>query len=95
MCATATGKAKKVIDGDTFQLTGGKRIRREGYNAPEKGEKGGREATLQLKRLIQGKTVGLSPVSAVDRGREVRRVTVNGKPLEKLMKPYTKKGKYR
>ncbi len=89
----ATGKTKKVIDGDTFQLAGGKRIRPEGYNTPEKGEKGSREATLRLKRLIQGKTVGLSPVSAVDRGREVRRVTVKGKPLEKLMKPYTKKRK--
>lgn len=89
----ATGKAKKVIDGDTFQLAGGKRIRPEGYNAPEKGEKGARKATLQLKRLIQGKTVGLSPVSAVDRGREVRRVTVKGKPLDRLMKPYARKRK--
>ena len=89
----ATGKAKKVIDGDTFQLAGGKRIRPEGYNAPEKGKKGSQKATQQLKRLIQGKTVGLSPVLAVDRGREIRRVTVKGEPLEKLMKPYTKKRK--
>lgn len=89
----ATGKAKKVIDGDTFQLAGGKRIRPEGYNAPEKGEKGAQKATQQLKRLIHGKTVGLSPVLAVDRGREIRRVTVKGKPLEKLMKPYTRKRK--
>jgi len=56
----ATGKAKKVIDGDTFQLASGKRIRPEGYNAPEKREKGSQKATQQLKRLIQGKTVGLS-----------------------------------
>jgi endonuclease YncB( thermonuclease family) len=89
----ATGKAKKIIDGDTFQLAGGKRIRPEGYNAPEKGAKGSQRATQQLKRLIQGKLVGLSPVLAVDRGREVRRVTVKGKPLEKLMKPYAKKRK--
>jgi endonuclease YncB( thermonuclease family) len=89
----ATGKAKKIIDGDTFQLAGGKRIRPEGYNAPEKGTKGSQRATQQLKRLIQGKTVGLSPVSAVDRGREVRRVTVRGRPLAKLMKPYAKKRK--
>ena len=87
----ATGKAKRIIDGDTFQLAGGKRIRPEGYDAPEKGEKGSQKATQQLKRLIQGKTVGLSSVSAVDRGRELRRVTVKGKPLEKLMKPYAKK----
>jgi len=89
----ATGKAKKIIDGDTFQLAGGKRIRPEGYNAPEKGTKGSQRATQQLKRLIRGKIVGLSPVLAVDRGREVRRVTVKGKPLEKLMKPYAKKQK--
>ena len=89
----ATGKAKKVIDGDTFQLADGKRIRPEGYDAPEKGEKGSQKATQQLKRLIQGKTVGLSPVLAVDRGREVRRVTVKGKPLDRLMKPYARKRK--
>jgi endonuclease YncB( thermonuclease family) len=89
----ATGKARKVIDGDTFQLAGGKRIRPEGYDTPEKGAKGSQKATLRLKHLIQGKTVGLSPVLAVDRGREVRRVTVKGKPLEKLMKPYAKKRK--
>lgn len=87
----ATGKAKRVIDGDTFDLAGGKRIRPEGYNAPEKGERGSRKATQHLKKLIQGKTVGLSSVLAVDRGREVRRVTIKGKPLEELMKPYTKK----
>jgi endonuclease YncB( thermonuclease family) len=87
----ATGKPKKVIDADTFQLAGGKRIRPTGYDAPEKGERGSLKATQQLKKLILGKTVGLSPVVAVDRGREVRRVTVKGKPLEKLMKPYSKK----
>lgn len=87
----ATGKAKRIIDGDTFQLASGRRIRPDGYDAPEKGERGSRKATQQLKQLIQGKTVGLSPILAVDRGREVRRVTVKGKPLEELMKPYAKK----
>lgn len=87
----ATGKVVKVIDGDTFEIRSGKRIRPSGYDAPEKGQRGSRKATEQLKKLTKGKTVGLSPVLTVDRGREVRRVTVNGKPLEKLMKPYAKK----
>lgn len=87
----ATAKPSKIFDGDTFQIRNGKVIRAAGYNTPEKGERGYQKATQHLKRLIKGKTVGLSPVLAVNRGREVRRVTLNGKPLEKLMKPYTKK----
>jgi len=87
----ATAKPSKIFDGDTFQIRSGKVIRAAGYNTPEKGKRGYQKATQQLKRLIKGKTVGLSRLLAVDRGREVRRVSVKGKPLEKLMKPYTKK----
>ena len=89
----ATAKADEIIDGDTFKIRSGKCIRPTptGYNTPEKGERGYQKATKHLEKLIKGKTVGLSHVLAVDRGREIRRVTVNGKPLEKLMKPYAKK----
>jgi len=84
----ATGKAKRIIDGDTFQLTGGKRIRPEGYDAPEKGERGSRKAAQQLKQLIQGKTVGLSSVLAVDRGRLVCDVFFEGKNLADYFPEY-------
>jgi len=87
----ATGKPVKIIDADTFLLAGGKRIRPWGYDAPEKGQRGSQQATQHLKQLIKNKTVGLGTILAVDRGREVRKVTVGGKPLEKLMKPYAKK----
>ena len=87
----AKAKPVKIIDGDTFQITCGKRIRPIGYDAPEKGEKGSQKVAQQLQRLIKGKVVGLSPIKGLDRGRELRYVTVKGKPLEKLMKPYAKK----
>ncbi len=62
---TITRKVKRVIDGDTFEVYrkvgGSKFIRLAGVNAPERNEKGGRQATLKLKRLVEGKTVTLVP----------------------------------
>jgi len=87
----AAVKVNEIIDGDTFKIRPEKRIRPTGYNTPEKGEKGYQKAKKHLQQLIKGKTVGLAHVLAVDCGREIRRVTVNGKPLGKLMKPYAKK----
>jgi endonuclease YncB( thermonuclease family) len=62
---TIQRKVKRVVDGDTFEVyrkvRGSKFIRLAGVNAPERRQKGGRQATLRLKRLVEGKTVTLTP----------------------------------
>lgn len=62
---TIRRKVKRVIDGDTFEVyrkvRGSKFIRLAGVNTPERLQKGGRQATLRLKRLVGGKTVTLVP----------------------------------
>ena len=71
---------KRVIDGDTFQtyrkLNGSNYVRLACVNAPERYQFGGREATLRLKRQIQGKTVTLQPVGK-SYSRVVAKVRVN------------------
>ena len=49
----------KVIDGDTFQIETGEKVRLLGINAPEVGEKCYEEAKKRLKELIEGKKVKL------------------------------------
>ena len=62
---TIRRKVKRVVDGDTFEVyrkvRGSKFIRLAGVNAPERTQRGGRQATLRLKRLVEGKTVTLIP----------------------------------
>ena len=56
---------RRVIDGDTFEVyrkvQGSRFIRLAGINAPEWDIISGRQATLKLKRLVEGKTVTLIP----------------------------------
>lgn len=64
--APATGKIRKftavrIIDGDTFELDSGERVRFIGLDAPEIGEPGADEATEFLRVLIAGKPVWLEP----------------------------------
>jgi micrococcal nuclease len=49
----------RVIDGDTFQLTDGTRVRLIGMDTEEKGERCYQEAKDRLKELIEGKDVFL------------------------------------
>ena len=49
----------RVIDGDTSYLEGGRRVRYLGINAPERGDPHAEEATLDNRRLVEGKTVRL------------------------------------
>ena len=76
---------KRVIDGDTFQtyrkVNGSNYIRIAGKYAPENYQFGGGEATLKLKRQIQGKTVTLRPV-----GRSYSRVVANVRYNRRLVK---------
>lgn len=49
-------KVSKVLDGDTFTLSGqSRRIRVWGLDAPEWNHRGGSQATATLKKLISGK----------------------------------------
>ncbi|MEM3478081.1 MAG: thermonuclease family protein [Archaeoglobaceae archaeon] len=69
----------RVIDGDTFELSNGDRVRLIGINAPEKGQKFYEKAKNRLKELIEGKEVVLErDVEDRDQyGRLLRYVFVN------------------
>ena len=80
------GKVKQVTDGDSFVLAGGERVRIAGLDAPELGKKGGQAAKRRLQQVLsKGRQVGLSKPLAKSYGRIVRRVTVKGKPISKLV----------
>jgi endonuclease YncB( thermonuclease family) len=71
---------KRIIDGETFELTDGKSVRLIGIDAPEAGETCSTEATQQLSSLIAGETVYLEKdISETDiDGRLLRYVYMNG-----------------
>jgi endonuclease YncB( thermonuclease family) len=80
------GKVKQVIDGDTFVLAGGERVRIAGLDTPELGKRGGQAAKRRLQQVLsKRRRVGLSKPLAKSYGRTVRRVTVKGKPVNNLV----------
>lgn len=82
------GKVKRIIDGDTFELRSGERVRIAGLNAAELDERGGQQAKRRLQSKIpRGTEVGLSKPLAKSYGRVVRKVTVNQKNITKLVSP--------
>lgn len=76
-----------VIDGDTFEVSGGwkwsgesgTRVRPTGFDAPELDAVGGHAAKDKLARLILGQQVDLRTAHKVDRGRLVCDVYYRGK----------------
>lgn len=74
-------KVKRVIDGDTIELTNGQIVRYVGVNAPNNGEPFEEEATEANAKLVQGKTVILEyDTYTSDRfGRVLAYPIVNGK----------------
>jgi endonuclease YncB( thermonuclease family) len=87
-----TGKIKQVIDGDTVVLQGGEHVRITNLDAPELNQPGGQAAKKQLQKLLpKGQIVGLSEVLAKSYDRSVRKVTVKGEPLEKIVKASPKR----
>ena len=66
----------EVVDGDTFQLKSGKRIRLLGVDAPEHDRCGGKEAKETLKALIAGKQVKLTEETPEAYGRTLALVWV-------------------
>lgn len=91
----------EVVDGDTFQLVSGKRIRLMGVDAPEIDRCGGREAKAFLDSLISGKKVSLKEEVQESYGRTLalvyqRQVLVNEKVLEEgLARPDYRKNSQR
>ena len=67
---------KRVINGDTFELTDGKRVKLIGTDAPKSVEICSTQSTQQLKSLIEGKTVYLEKdVSETDSNGRLLRYT--------------------
>lgn len=91
----ARGVVKRVIDGDTFEIRSGERIRIARVDAPELNDPGGEAAKRRMQRLLQpGTSVGLSAVRARSYGRNVRDVTVGGIALsDKLTNKPQKSGR--
>lgn len=83
--ASETSVVKRVIDGDTIELSDNRRVRYIGINAPEivdlekSVECFGQEAALENRKLVEGKTVKLTKdVSETDKyGRLLRFVYVD------------------
>jgi len=67
----------KILDGDTFQLPDGDRVRLLGADAPEAGRCGSAEATAELARLISGKSVRIEEEKRDTYGRRMALVYVS------------------
>ena len=74
--STSPNEVKIVIDGDTFELNSGERVRLICIDAPEKGKEGYNESKDYLERLVLGREVRLEKdVSEYDEnGRLLRYV---------------------
>ncbi len=74
----------RAIDGDTLRY-GADRIRIRGYNAPERSEPGGLEATLRLQQLLHEGTINIVPHGHDVYGRTLADVFVNGQNVADVM----------
>lgn len=66
----------ETVDGDTFQLKSGKRVRLLGVDAPEFDRCGGSQAKARLTKLILGKKVALKEETSEAFGRSLALVYV-------------------
>jgi micrococcal nuclease len=72
--ASSSGRVSSVIDGDTFDLESGERVRLICVDAPEKGDKGYDESKKFLEFLILNKEVKLEKdVSETDKFERILR----------------------
>lgn len=79
--------AVRVIDGDTFVLSDGNKVRLIGINAPEKGEPYSRIATRELSNIVLNKCLVLEKgASDKDKyGRLLRYIYADGKFANEIM----------
>ncbi len=75
----------EVVDGDTFQLKSGKRVRLMGIDAPEFDRCGGSQAKERLTELIMGKNVILKEETEEAFGRSLALVYKGGSFINKIM----------
>lgn len=75
----------EVVDGDTFQLRSGKRVRLMGVDAPEFDRCGGKEAKERLGELVLGKKVKLAEETTEAYGRSLALVYVKGELVNKII----------
>ncbi len=81
------GIVTRVIDGDTFEMTGaGVSIRVWGLDAPERNEAGGAQATEALARIASGQRLSCEKMDTDKYGRIVGRCRLaNGEDIAALM----------
>jgi endonuclease YncB( thermonuclease family) len=72
--ATYESVVNNVVDGDTFDITSGKRIRLANVDAYEAGTLKGNQATAFLKQLIGGRRVKIQETGVISFGRYVSHV---------------------
>ena len=75
----------EVVDGDTFQLKSGKRVRLIGVDAPEYNRCGGAESKNRLKEFILGQKVTLKEEVQETFGRSLALVYLNNQLINKIM----------
>lgn len=75
----------KILDGDTFQLPDGDRVRLLGVNTPEIGRCGSAEATAELTELISGKSVRIEEEKRDTYGRRMGLVYVGSTLVNQSM----------
>jgi micrococcal nuclease len=79
-----TGAVTRVIDGDTIDVSDGRRIYRVricGMDAPESGQEFGEEAATALRKVVGGKTVTVTGVEIDKYDRLVAYVDYSGQNL--------------
>jgi len=75
----------EVVDGDTFQLASGKRVRLIGVDAPEYDRCGGQEARKRLAELVLNKPVTLKEEVKETFGRSLALVYQGNKLINKII----------
>ena len=86
LAETMTATCKRVVDGDTFQLSDDKtRARLWGIDAPEKGQAYADESRARLKELCEGKAVRLEIKDTDPYGRKVAIVWLGKKNINLQM----------
>lgn len=90
-CLAQKATVQRVIDGDTYVIETGERVRMIGINAPEMKTEQGPAAKLHLKQLIEGKEVNLIKDETGKQkdkdkyGRLLRYTELNGADINQLM----------
>lgn len=78
-------KVVEVVDGDTFQLYSGKRVRLMGVDSPELSRCAGPEAKEELEKLVNGKIVNLKEEVSETYGRSLALVYIGDTLVNQVM----------